>query len=434
MFVSPCVSCENSGDIHAPPIMGDHVGAGAFGEVYLVNVEASRDALAHFHVKVPKDVKILIMKLARFYPSTVPPSPGMSYDDLDFSQKEHLKMEEAEVKFQNERGNLYMLNDMPGLEDAFPKIYAYRKMCCDTQSDIVFLGLFMQYAGLSLDAYIKKGLLPEGDEAKRLINHIIGRLIHIVATLHAKGYVHADLKPGNIAIEETKEEEFPLVRVLDVGSLCSWKEEAGEPCMPKAVTAPYTHFPLLAKTWTWDESGGRLPKMAYACLGRIHDWYGLIGTAYSLMHAAGLLDPSFKPWMEFVDTISVMNMPNKESYPRILSDLREIFSRVGKEFSFANLFIKILDLDLEAVIALPETLDDLPHEVETLCGALDGIDREGEGKRQKTEIISIPGPHYPRSRSRRPHHPLPVPLIDPSRLPADPRRREPVPLYDPEAV
>ena len=117
-----------------------------------------------------------------------------------------------------------------------------------------------------------------------------------------------------------------------------------------------------------------------------------------------------------------------------MSDLREIFSRVGKEFSFANLFIKILDLDLEAVIALPETLDDLPHEVETLCGALDGIDREGEGKRQKTEIISIPGPHYPRSRSRRPHHPLPVPLIDPSRLPADPRRREPVPLYDPEAV
>ena len=430
MFVSPCVSCENFDNIHAPPIMGDHVGAGAFGEVYLVNVEASRDALAHFHVNVPKDVKILIMKLARFYPSTVPPPPDMSYDDLDFNQQEHLKMEEAEVKFQNEGRNLSILNEMPGLEDAFPKIYAYRKMCCDTQNDIVFLGLFMQYAGHSLDAYITKGLLPKGDEAKRLINHIIGRLIHIVATLHAKGYVHADLKPGNIAVEETKE-EFPLVRVLDVESLCRWKDEAGqaEPCMPKAVTAPYTHFPLLTKTWRWGESGGRLPKMAYACLGRIHDWYGLIGTAYSLMHAAGLLDPSFKPWMEFVDTISAMNMPNKESYPRILSDLREIFSRVGKEFSFANFFVKILDLDLEAVIALPETLDDLPHEVETLCGALDGIDREGEGKSKEPEIIPIPGPHFRRpSHRRRPSlHPRPVPLIDP-------HHREPVPLYDPRTV
>jgi serine/threonine protein kinase len=169
---------------------------------------------------------------------------------LNHLQQTRADFEEQQVKFVNEALRL--------AQCSHPHIVKVHEVIKEDE----LWGMVMEHIdGQDLAAYIdERGRLPE-DEALRYINQV-GQALEYV---HAKGFLHRDIKPNNILLRRgTKEAvliDFGLAREFNLGKVGS---------MTNAKTEGY------APIEQYERRGN---------FGAYTDVYALAGTLYSLLTA-----------------------------------------------------------------------------------------------------------------------------------------------------
>lgn len=107
-------------------------------------------------------------------------------------------------------------------------------------------------------------------------------LLQGVVALHSKGIVHNDIKPGNLSLAFV--EDKPRLTFVDMGGACLLEvEDEDELGCPKFTgTRGYMYEDLAMHLISLK---GKTNLHAYGCLSLIHDWFGVVGTLYSLKKA-----------------------------------------------------------------------------------------------------------------------------------------------------
>ena len=113
-------------------------------------------------------------------------------------------------------GNLAIVRGSP----YFPQIYA------SVKGSDGFTTAIMESLHGDLDKF--QSSIQSADEAQRYAWAM--QFLQGIKVLHDKGFLHKDIKPGNVMLSGPADQQDSEVRLIDLGSMCNVKEGASDRC------------------------------------------------------------------------------------------------------------------------------------------------------------------------------------------------------------
>lgn len=207
--------------------------------------------------------------------------------------------------------------------------------------------LVMEYAGRDLMS-VNHLLKPKEREA------VGEQLQQIVALLHKAGIVHNDVKPMNIGVKRLREGGVQI-KLFDMGGVChTLSRDAAVPACPTFTFTPGFNNKLLARH-VFELSDG--DKRRFACMSRVHDWFGVVGTLYVLHHDKAGVFPRYGKLLEM-------------GYDAMVDTFRAAF----RDDAVVQ---AILDLPIRALLRGGVTVRDVCRQID----AIDDMVVKAEGRR-----------------------------------------------------